>query len=56
MLDLEAVDCIVQAGHAVEVLVGSQVANIALNKHLAGCKAKDLIGLHQISSRLIVVG
>ncbi len=45
MLDLEHGDCILQAGHAVQVLVSGQVSNVALHEDLAWRQAKNLIGL-----------
>ena len=35
VLDLQSIDSILQARHAVHVLVSGQVANIALHEHLA---------------------
>ncbi len=45
VLDLEHGDCILQAGHAVQVLMGGQVSNVALHKDLAWGQTKNLIGL-----------
>lgn len=42
---LEHVDRILQAAHAVQVLVGGQVAHVALHKHLAGAQPQQLVGL-----------
>ena len=45
MLDLEHSNCILQASHAVQVLMGGQVSNVALHKDLAWRQAKNLISL-----------
>jgi len=45
VLDLEGVHGILQARHAVHVLVRGQVADVALHKHLAGPQVQDLVGL-----------
>jgi len=51
VLDLEHGDCILQAGHAVQVLMGGQVSNVALHKDLAWRQAKNLIGLQITQKR-----
>ena len=45
VLDLEHVDRVLQAGHAVEVLVCGQVSNVALYKDLTRGQAKNLVSL-----------
>lgn len=45
VLDLQGGDSIFQAGHAVHVLVGGQVADISLNEHLTGSKPQKSVGL-----------
>ena len=45
MLDLEDSDSVLQARHAVEVLVRCQVANIAVHENLSRGQSKNLVGL-----------
>ena len=43
---LEVIHGVLQAGHAVQVLVAHQVAHIALHKHLPRCHVEQLSRLH----------
>ena len=45
VLDLEHSNCIFQASHAAQVLMGGQVSNVAVHKDLAWRQAKNLISL-----------
>ncbi len=46
VFDLEVVHSVLQAGHAVQVLVAHQVAHIALHKHLSRSHVEQLRWLH----------
>lgn len=52
VLDLQGVDSVLQACHAVQVFVGGQVANIALHKDIARGKTENLVGLQDKSARV----
>ncbi len=45
VLDLEVVHAVLQARHAVGVLVRGQVADVALHEHLAQAQAQHRVGL-----------
>lgn len=55
VLHLEVVHRVLQACHAVQVLVRGQVADVALHKHLAGAQVQNLVSLQRAETvRLLI--